>query len=493
MLTDALKRLTKHSVVYALGPAVHRAIGFLLLPLVTAYIGTRGNYGVVEMAAVTLAVAAQVLGINLLHGMARYYKEYEREEDRRALVGTCALLLLATTGVACAAAIAWAEPAAELLFGDRRYADALRVTGAILVAQTVSQVGLRWLQVLERSVAYGAITTAKLLLEVGLKVWFLVALGLAYMGVLWSVLCGELVVALGVGVALLARTGASFSGAMAKRLARYSAPLVLSGLCAFVLHQADRFFVLRLDGEDQVGLYALCYKLGALANVVVLDAFGLIWFPFVFGVRDEEHVRRLCRAVAVYLVLVMSVATLALALFGPEVVRAMADEKFFEAHEALPLVAAGYLFWALYQIVGTVFYLREKTWIVSVLVAGAAALNLGANAVLVPRLGYAGAAWATLLTFAALAGAAWVVAERTWRVGHETARVLAPIAVAALLYGAGRGLLPEQGGLGTVAGKLAIVLALPGILALGGYLKVEEKDKIRALLGRVFVAGDRRR
>ena len=79
MLTAALKRLTKHSVVYALGPAVHKVIGFLLLPLVTAWIGSRGNYGVVEMASVTLAVSAQVLGINLLQGMARYWAGYETE------------------------------------------------------------------------------------------------------------------------------------------------------------------------------------------------------------------------------------------------------------------------------------------------------------------------------------------------------------------------------------------------------------------------------
>ena len=54
MLTDALKRLTKHSLIYALGPAVQKAIGFVLLPFVTAWIGTRGNYGVLEMSATVI-------------------------------------------------------------------------------------------------------------------------------------------------------------------------------------------------------------------------------------------------------------------------------------------------------------------------------------------------------------------------------------------------------------------------------------------------------
>ncbi|MBK7877019.1 MAG: lipopolysaccharide biosynthesis protein [Planctomycetes bacterium] len=477
MLTAALKRLTQHSFVYALGPAVHKVIGFLILPLVTVWIGSRGNYGVVEMASVTLAIAAQVLGINLLQGMARYYASYDTEADRRALVGTCVLILLGTTGVAFLFAWCFRAAGAELLFGSREYADALVLAAGILVAQSVSQVGLRWLQLLERSTLYGVVTTLKLLLETGLKVWFLAGLGLTYMGVLYSVLCGELVVALGVGVVLVARTKLAFSRAMAKRLWTYSSPLLFSGLCGFVLHQGDRFFVLQAGGEDQVGLYGLAYKLGSIGNTVVFEAFALIWYPFVFAVKDDESVRRIIRAVLVYFTLLLAFVTLGLALFSPEIVRVMADERFFEAHTVLPLVAGGYLAWGVYQVVGTVFYLRERTWLVSALVAGAAALNFALNAFLVPRHGYVGAAWATLATFACLAGAAWIVAERTWRIGHETLRVLAPIVLAAGLFvgaRAGAEAAPAHG----LAIRTLGVLLLPGILAVGGYLNRQEKDKL---------------
>lgn len=492
MLTEALKRLTRHSLVYALAPAVHKLLGFALLPFVTVWIGSRGNYGVVEMAAVTLAVAAQVLGINLLQGLARYYKAYETEEERRALVGTCVLLLLGTTSAAFGLAWLFRERGAELLFGSREYADALVLTAGILVAQTIGQVGLRWLQIVERSATYGVVTTAKLLLEVGLKVWFLAGLGLTYMGVLWSVLCGELVVALGVGVLLLARSHVRFSRAMAARLWRFSGPLLLSGLCGFVLHQGDRFFVLGATGTADVGVYGLCYKLGSIGNALVFEAFALIWYPFVFGVRDGEHLKRLIRVVLVYFTLVMSCVSLALALFSPELVRVMADESFFDAHRGLPLVAAGYLSWSIYQIVSTVFFVRERTWIVSALVAGAAVLNLALNALLVPRLGWMGAAWATCATFAVLAAAAWILAERAWRVGHETVRVLAPPAVAIALYGASCWIdapVPVV----AMAIKAGLVLALPGILWMCGYLKADEKDRLRDLVrkGRSAAGGRR--
>jgi len=297
VIYDALKRLTKHSAIYALGPAVQKVLGFLLMPLVLAYVVGAANYGIVDLSAVTIALAAQCLGINLLHGMTRYYAEYETEKERGTLVTTCLLLLGATTGTALAAAALFAGPGAQLLFGASEYARAFVVVAAILFLQTVGQVGLRWLQILERSVAYGVLTTAKTGLEIGLKIWFLVGLGLAYMGVLYSVLGGELVVAAGMLVWMVRRLGLGFSWPMAKRLLRYSYPLVLSGLLMFVLHSADRYFVKGMSGLAAVGIYGTGYKLGTIANAMFLDAFGLIWFPYVFAVKDPETVRTLCRKV----------------------------------------------------------------------------------------------------------------------------------------------------------------------------------------------------
>ena len=481
MVTPALKRLGKHSAIYALGPAVQKGIGFLLLPLVTAYIGGRANYGVTEMAAVTIAIAAQVFGINLLHGMTRYYKEYEHEAERARLVSTTLLLLLGSTGIALALAVVFRERGAELLFGGREYAPALVATAAILVVQTVGQVGLRWLQILERSVVYGLLTTAKLVFEVGLKVWFLVGLDLAYMGVFYSVLGGEALIAVGVGVAVVRRLGLRFSTPIARRLVRYSYPLFFSGLCMFALHQADRYFLLRSHGEAAVGVYALGYKLGAIGNTVFLEAFGLIWFPYAFGVRDPQELAAVCRRVLALFTLLLCAVTLALALFRREIVAAVAPLEYAEAALVLPIVAASALAWGIFQIVHTAFYLRERTGTVSLLVAAAAVLNLALNAWLIPAHGYLGAAWSTLATFVALAVGAWVVAERVMPVGYEPGRVLTPIAVTGLLFALSL-FAPDGRGAAAIASRLVLLLAFPAALAFGGYLDDGEKEKMRALL-----------
>ncbi|MCY2959435.1 MAG: polysaccharide biosynthesis C-terminal domain-containing protein [Planctomycetota bacterium] len=484
MLTEALQRLARHSAIYAAGPALQKLVGFLLLPFVTATIGGAAQYGVVEMGGVTLAIAAQVLGVNLLHGMTRFHAEAKDVRERGEVVSTTLWILAVTTGAAAVLALLFPEIASLVLVGTRGETKAAMVVFAILFAQTVGQVGLRWLQANERSGTYVAITTGKTALEVGLKVALLLA-GIGSLGALLSVLGGEAVVAVALTVVVAVKLGLRFSPAIAKRLALYSLPLIGSGLFMFVLHQADRWFVQRLHGEAAVGVYGVGYKLGAMGNAVVLEAFGLIWFPFVFAIASEDEARLVCRKVATYASAGFAFLTLGLALFADEIVRLMASAEYADAARTLPVIAFGYLFWALFQVLHTTFYLRKRTGHVAWLVGGAALLNLALNAILVPAHGGLGAAWATLASFAALAIATWITAERLWPVGFEAGRIAAPIGLAgALAWGATR--VPADGPLfWTVGAKIVLLLAFPVVLVCGGFLDRAEKAKIKTLLADV--------
>lgn len=481
MLTEALQRLARHSAIYAAGPALQKLVGFLLLPFITATIGGAAQYGILEMGGVTLAIAAQVLGVNLLHGMTRFYAEAATPRERGEVVSTTLWILAGTTGFAAVLALIFPELASQILVGTRTETKAAMVVFAILFAQTVGQVGLRWLQANEKSGTYVAITTGKTLLEVGIKIVLLLA-GMGSLGALLSILGGEIVVAVGLTIVLAFRCGLRFAPAVARKLAVYSLPLIGSGLFMFVLHQADRWFVQRLHGEAAVGVYGIGYKLGAMGNAVVLEAFGLIWFPFIFALANEEQARLVCRKVATYAAAGFAFLTLALALYADEIVRLMAAPEYAGAARTLPIIAFGYLFWALFQVLHTTFYLRKRTGHVAWLVGGAALLNLALNAALVPSHGAMGAAWATLTSFAALAIATWVVAERVWPVGFEVVRIAAPVLLAAALAWAATALPTTFSGTSTAVAKIALLLGFPALLVGCGFLDRAEKEKIKSLL-----------
>lgn len=483
MLYEAIKRLTKHSFIYAAAPALHKAVGFLLLPWVTLWIGEDVNYGKFTLASMSLIVMGQLLGLNLLSGMTRYYFDYEEVRERRVVVTTTLLLLLVTTGSALLLSILFDEWIALQLFNDAKDAEAVVAVALILFCQTIGLVGLRYLQVLQQSVSYGLLTTVKLFTEIGFKVYFMGVLGMTYMGMLYSVLVGEALLAIGTILFIAIRIGLRFSMPVARRLMRFSYPLILSGLCMFGLHQADAFVIEYFDGTDDVGLYGLAYRFGSIANLVLLEAFGLIWFPYVFSLKNTDNLQLICRKVLTYFSFLMCFASLGVALFREEIVHFMCAPEFWGIEPAIPIILLGYVFWAVYQVTSTNFYLRERTGFVSVLMAAAALLNVAANVVLVPSLGYMGAAWGTLLTFATLALVCWILAERVFPVGFEVGRVVSPIVLGCALYGVS--LFVPSSSLPVAMGvKVGLLLVFPLALVLGDFLAPEERSRLNAILKR---------
>jgi O-antigen/teichoic acid export membrane protein len=270
----------------------------------------------------------------------------------------------------------------------------------------------------------------------------------------------------------------------------------------FALHSIDRFVIGHYRGNSEVGLYGAGYRFGSIVNLVVLEAFGLIWFPYVYSLRDRAQVREVSRVVLTYFCLLMGGASLAVALFSTEIVQVMTESKFWPAVDVVPLILLGYVLWGAYLVVSTTFYIEERTGIVSGVVLFAALFNLALNVLLVPSLGGMGAAWATLITFALLAALSLGIAERLFPTGFELWRVVLPTALAAGLYGTSR-LLPdafEQFGtawwsgrtitfpvpsartFGVIAAKGGLLVAFPAVLVACGFLSRRERSKIRDIV-----------
>ena len=354
MLYQAFKRLSKHSLIYSIGPAVHKIAGFALIPLVTSYVGGTGNYGVLDYASVVIVIAAQLLGSNLLHGMSRFYSRYEGRE-RGAVITTTMTALGCTTGLAMILALLFATPISAKIMPSAEDAPVLRVAMVILFFQLNGQVGMRYLQLREMSGTYAGLQVVKLFLEIGLKVLFMVGLGLEHMGALYSVLVGEILISLTLTTVIIKQLGLVFRLDIAKRLIKFSSPLIISGICMFVLHSADRFVITALLTKEDLGLYGLAYKFGSMVNALMMQSFGLIWFPYIFSIHDESHVCHVCRKMVSYFVMAVAGASLGCALFAREMVVLLVPEReFHECWVAIPIIMIGYCFWAMCQLFQTV-------------------------------------------------------------------------------------------------------------------------------------------
>jgi O-antigen/teichoic acid export membrane protein len=437
LLRAAIAKLSRHTLTYAAADQVSRLASFLLLPLVTGYLEP-SEYGARELLATTLAVLAQAAGLNVTTAISRFYFEQPTEARRRALVSTT---FLSVGGLACFfALLLWLLAPAVARLLPTEIADLphlLRISLGIFVFQMLREALNKALQTQERSALYGALSVSKLVVEIGLQVYFLVVLRAGLEGLLWAVLIAEGLFALLTAAILLPRVGLGFSTSMVVLLFGFALPLVPQGMLQFCLHSADKYMVGALGSDTALGVYTLGYKLGQVPNFLVLGPFLLIWYPFVFSVADDDRRRELLRRLAPYVLWPLSLVAFAVAIFAPELVRAAAGRSdFHPAWVAVPFVAFGYWFWGLFQILQTGFYVRKTTRPLPVLAAAGVAVNLFLNVVLIPALGFVGAAVATSITFAALSWTTALQVRDVYPVAHAWGRILGPALAAAALTAA---------------------------------------------------------
>jgi O-antigen/teichoic acid export membrane protein len=416
--------------VYSIAEQLGRLAGFLLLPLTTGKLG-ESQFGLRELIATSIALGAQLAGINIAAAMARFYFEAKDPARRNVVLSTAVLAVLGSAALfACAALVVSLFLAGRSASGNS-LALLIQLAAAIFVFQILRDVQNRVLQVQERSVLFAVLSLSKLLVEIALQIVTLVHFRAGLAGLLVAIAASEASFALLTSAILLPRIGLSFSRGTFRELLRYALPLVPNGVLQFCLHSSDRYFVGAICGSSTLGLYALGYRLGYIPNYLVLGPFLLIWYPFVFSLADDGVRKQLIARLAPLVMLVMSAATLGVALFARELVGVAAGrESFHAAVIVVPLVALSYWLWGLFQIVQTGFYVVKQTTPLPRLTAGAVAVNTFLNIALIPSTGLIGAALATVVTFGVLAYVAVVKVAPVFAVDYAWRRILAPLALA---------------------------------------------------------------
>jgi O-antigen/teichoic acid export membrane protein len=198
------------------------------------------------------------------------------------------------------------------------------------------------------------------------------------------------------------------------------------------LHFADRILLRELSGDEGqtiVGIYGHGYKIAFLVTNMLLGPFIQIWQPWIFAIENPRERSALVARVGTYAVLTIATASLGVILFGRQGAILLAGRPgFYEAYKAIPWIAAGYVFWALYHVAQTVLFISKRTGRIVTINIVAVGVNLITCVFLIPIFGFEGAAMATLLTFAAIAVMMVVAARADSQVPFEHGRLIAILA-----------------------------------------------------------------
>jgi O-antigen/teichoic acid export membrane protein len=225
-----------------------------------------------------------------------------------------------------------------------------------------------------------------------------------------------------------------------KALLAFGLPLVPSGIATMAVQVIDRPILRGLTDDATVGIYQANYRLGIFMMLIV-QMYDYAWRPFFFSAAKQPNAKEVFARVLTYLILFMVGVFLVLVFFLEDLVhlsffgRHLIHPGYWSGLSVVPVVLLGYMFLGVSTNLSAGLYLEKKTSYNPVITLLGALVNVLGLYILIPAAGILGAAWATLLAYAAMAAMLYVVVQRVYPVEYEWPRVGKIVVALAAVYG----------------------------------------------------------
>jgi O-antigen/teichoic acid export membrane protein len=464
--------LLRDSSLYFVGNVAFKVIGFVMIPFYAHYL-TPEQSGVLNLVELAITVVAIAFGLQAAGAaLARIYHDATDDAGRREAVSTALIGTVLLAGAIALLASLFAGPI-SVAVSLQGQADLLRLAFCAMFFSSIVEIALVYERMLNRPRFYLAYSIVTLVTTLSLNI---ALIGFVHLGVLGFII-SKLAVAVG-GCAFLLRrvgreVGAAFRPAIAGALARFGAPLIVSGASYFAIHFSDRLFLAHVSKAD-VGVYSLAYNFAFLISVVIGDSFTKVWGVSLYSYASGDGWQERLASIGRWLIFVLGASAMGISLFGRDVLTLMVPASYYPPVLMLPVLVFGYFLREVGDFFNSTLLIGIGSGLVGRIAVLGAVLNLALNAALIPRYGIWGAAWATFGTWALYCAVCWVYAGRQHRL-PITPWPLAVMLVLSAITLWERNLLSLEGALRNLAAdSLAFSLFLVAVAVL--YLRPSERS-----------------
>ncbi|QXP91068.1 oligosaccharide flippase family protein [Methylococcus capsulatus] len=439
---NPLRKLAGQTAIYGLSTIIGRLLNYFLVPLYTYQFAEPGEFGVVtELYAYT-----SFLNVILTYGMETALFNFSAKADDKATVYSTALLsVLLSTTLYLALALGQADTLAGLLRHPDR-ADYVRWVAWIIALDALAALPFAKLREQQKAKRFALLKTTNILVTVAANVFFIGLCKWAYdSGAAgWLAWAAELYdPAVGIGYVFIANLIASgltlllltpelaaakprFDVALWRRMLAYALPLLVAGLAGMVNETMDRVLLKYLLPPDiameQLGIYGACYKLAVLMNLFI-QAFRYAAEPFFFSYYRQREARELYALVMNWFVIACSFIFLGVML-NLDWIQYFVGAKYRAGLGVVPILLMANLWLGVFFNFSIWYKLTEQTRFGTYLTVWGAVVTLALNIHWIPRLGYMGAAWATLACYGSMALLSYVLGRRFYPVRYDLKRIV---------------------------------------------------------------------
>ena len=215
----------------------------------------------------------------------------------------------------------------------------------------------------------------------------------------------------------------------------------------------------------QLGIYGAVYKLSILMSLFI-QAFRYAGEPFFFAYARQADARQLYALVLKWFLIFCVFIFLLVSLYL-DIFQYFVGAAYREALWVVPILLLANLLLGIYVNLSIWYKLTDRTGLGAWVAIAGALVTVAALLLLVPKYGYAGAAWAHLICYSFMVIVSWAMGRRYYPVPYDLKRILGYLLLGLGLYAAGRG-LAALGWPSLVAGTLCLAVYLAVVYVADG-------------------------
>lgn len=486
-----IRKLAGQTAIYGISSIAARLLNYMLTPYLTR-IMTTGEYGVITDLYALIPFVLILLTMGMETGYFRFAGKAETPDQKRNVFQTTWGAVSLLSALFFVLVLVFYRP----LAGIMDYASTpsfVWLVGAIVTLDAVTAIPFAKLREEGRAMRYVVVRVATIVLNIVFCVFFYSVL--PHIGVLsawWSPEYGAgyyLISNLISSVAALLLLYSAYKGyrpkidrKLFKTIFLYSLPLLISGIAGVSNEFIDRQFIKYLMPVDMamssLGIYGAVVKIAVVMTLFV-QMYRMAAEPFFLSNFKKEEFKNTNAEAMKYFVIVSVFIFLLISLFA-DLFGLIIGADFRQGMYILPVVLLANIFSGM--VLNLSFWYKQtgKTNMAIVVTGTGLVFTVVLNIILIPRLGYIGAAWARLGCEFVMVAVSYALNRRYFPTPYNMRRIGLYFLAGAVLYGVGTVLNDRC--------PLVVKTVLNTLLILGFVTFVVKKERIdvKQLVGQLL-------
>ena len=446
-----LQSFFSQTMYYGFSSVLARLLGFLLVPLYIAYFPA-GEYGKVTIFYSAITFFAIIFSLAMESTFFRFVNQHEKKQE---VYSTAAIILIFSSALV----LLIGQIILQVFPKESEYFVYVVWLFLITFIDTLCVLPFAKLRQQEKARKFALIKTINIILNLSLNLFFIV-------------LCPKLLAldpdffywinnlynsSIGIGYIFISNLIASgvtlillfpliynkisfnhYSISLTKKMLKYAFPLIIAGLAYATNEVLDKLLIGYYLGTEEAGTYGAAYKL-SIFMVLFVQAYRYAVEPYYFNNSKNKYFVHNYVKIMRYFIIISSTIFLTISLNIEYIMDLLLlyspyAQEYKKGLQIIPLVLLAHLFLGVYYNLSMWYKLTNQTKYGAFISLMGAVITILLNIILIPKIGYIGSAWATLICYFSMALTSYILSIKYYFIPYEKIKITCYLILAVVIY-----------------------------------------------------------